>query len=115
MFKQTKNDLSAKVAKLDMTALIAVAEQAVGMWQGTIQRLQDEIATERAKVRAGGWSGEVGKALIRIDSASDQLVNVTTSLAVAAECYHALIEARTRRDVLLINRPEIPMEGDINE
>uniref|UniRef100_A0A6H1ZJH4 Uncharacterized protein n=1 Tax=viral metagenome TaxID=1070528 RepID=A0A6H1ZJH4_9ZZZZ len=88
----TKNDLSYNETKLDFEALLKTAAFATSELRQQIKRLDSQLGDD---LLHGNITG--------IHLESQWLSEYAQSLAIAADTYSALLGAKTREDISIIN------------
>jgi hypothetical protein len=100
MNHSTKNDLSGSKVKLDYAALWTCAAVATGQM---LNEISEEIATMRSIPRCDSTTLHMAAARIK-DAAGN--------LAIAADTLAALDAGKTRPEIEIVNKPEIPAEKE---
>ena len=93
----TKHDLSANAAKLNLNDLITLAQSAAGLAKvecerelGELQRILAYVQGEKQKYNGAKY-------------AANRLAHVAKHAAMAFETLHYLVEAKDREDIKVIN------------
>ena len=95
----SKHDLSFDSTKLDFEALTRTASVAYGATRRHIENELNELQHLLTH-------NEYARAMFPLTAR--QLAEDAERLAIAAETYHTLLNARHRNEIEIVNKPEIP-------
>jgi len=95
----TKNDLSGNETKLDFEALVKTAAFAT-------RELRQQVSRYDGKLSAALMDNDVTG--IHVDA--QWLADAARDLAIAADTYAALLGARSREEISIVNKPEVAPE-----